>query len=73
MGEPRRGAPVVDRFAAFQFLQAVDLSTVLGAPILVFIYLKKAICSKLLVGAVDNPEKLDGARVCGLWKSRGRE
>ncbi|WP_223939976.1 hypothetical protein [Aeromonas caviae] len=41
--------------------------------LLVFKYLKKAICSKLLVGAVDNPEKLGVARVCGLWKSRMRE
>ena len=41
--------------------------------LLVFKYLKKAICSKLLVGAVDNPEKLGVARVCGLWKSRVRE
>lgn len=73
LGEPRRGAPVADRYAAFQFLPALDLSTVLGAPILVFIYLKKAICSKLLVGAVDNPGKLGAARVCGLWKSRARD
>lgn len=41
--------------------------------LLVFKYLKKAICSKLLVGAVDNPEKLGVARVCGLWKSRARD
>ena len=41
--------------------------------LLVFKYLKKAICSKLLVGAVDNPEKLVVVRVCGLWKSRVRE
>lgn len=41
--------------------------------LLVFKYLKKAICSKLLVGTVDNPKKLGVARVCGLWKSRARE
>lgn len=41
--------------------------------LLVFKYLKKTICSKLLVGAVDNPGKLGVARVCGLWKSRARD
>ena len=30
MGEPRRGAPVADRFAALRFSQAVELSTVFG-------------------------------------------
>jgi len=72
-GNPEGVPRVADRFAALRFLQALDLSTVLGAPILVFIYLKKAICSKLLVGAVDNPGKLGSARVCGLWKSRARD
>lgn len=41
--------------------------------LLVFKYLKKTICSKLLVGPVENPKKLVVARVCGLWKSRTRD
>ena len=56
---------VLRRWSSYPRFRALQL--------LVFKYLKKAICSKLLVGAVDNPEKLGGARVCGLWKSRGRE
>ena len=32
VGEPRRGAPVADRFAALRFSQAVELSTVLASP-----------------------------------------
>jgi hypothetical protein len=32
VGEPRRGAPVADRFAALDFSQSVELATVSAAP-----------------------------------------
>lgn len=41
VGEPRRGAPVADRFAALRFVQAVELSTVWGAPTTCFYIFEK--------------------------------
>ena len=41
MGEPRRGAPVADRFAALRFSQTLELSTVFCHPTTGNIYRKK--------------------------------
>ena len=41
VGEPRRGAPVADRFAALRFSLAVELSTVFGAPTTCFYIFEK--------------------------------